>query len=114
MANENKPYLTYGVVKKRADLSYDEFKAYWKDVHAPIAAKMPGVTKYLQNHTIVVDGAGSTGGEPGYDGIVFLEFESKEAHDAAWETPEGVATLADVPNFLEEVRFEAVDSHTII
>lgn len=104
------PYLTLGTVKKREDMSYEEFQTYWRDSHGPLAATMPGLTRYIQHHTVVADGAEETG----FDGVVLLEFTSKAAHDAAWETPEGVATLADVPNFLSEVKFEGVTPYTII
>src|SRR5437899_6121762 len=58
-------------ITKRADLSHDEFFGYWKDVHGPIGARIPGVRKMVQNHRIVVPGDKY---RPTYDGMVELWF----------------------------------------
>ncbi len=85
------------LLTRRSDMSYEEFSKYWKDVHAPIGAKMPECKRYVQYHSGVAPAAG----EPAYDGVAFLQFEDMDALGRSWESPEGQATAADIPNFLD-------------
>jgi len=87
------------VLHRRPDMDRDEFRRYWRDVHGPIAARMPGLRRYVQDHALP-----GVFGEPPCDGIAELWFDSEEAMQAALASPEGVATLADVPNFLDRDR----------
>jgi uncharacterized protein (TIGR02118 family) len=50
---------------KKAGMSREEFRGYWKDTHAPIAKEMPGLKEYVQNHALV----DPEGHEPPYDGF---------------------------------------------
>ena len=88
------------VVHKRPDMGRDEFRRYWRDVHGPIAAKLPGLRKYVQNHSL----PDSASGDLPCDGIAELWFGSAEALQAALDSPEGAATMADIPNFLDPDR----------
>ena len=88
------------VVHRRPDMDRDEFRRYWRDVHGPLAARMPGLRKYVQNHAV----PDSPYGDPPCDGIAELWFESPEAMQAGFASPEGVATTADIPNFLDTDR----------
>jgi uncharacterized protein (TIGR02118 family) len=88
------------VLHKRPGMGRDEFRRYWRDVHGPIAAKMPGLRKYVQNHPL----PDAASGDPLCDGIAELWFDSAEALRAAFASPEGAATTADIPNFLDPDR----------
>ena len=88
------------VVHKRPDMDRDEFRRYWRDVHGPLAAKMPGLRKYVQNYPLPY----AAYGDPPCDGIAELWFDSAEALRVAFASPEGAATMADVPNFLDADR----------
>ena len=88
------------VVHKRPDMDRDEFRRYWRDVHGPLAAKIPGLRKYVQNHGL----PDSASGALPCDGIAELWFDSPEAMKAAFASPEGIATTADIPNFLDPDR----------
>src|SRR4029078_2347055 len=35
-------------VKRRSDLSPEAFHDYWRDVHGPLGAQVPGVRRYVQ------------------------------------------------------------------
>jgi uncharacterized protein (TIGR02118 family) len=100
------------VVYKRPDLSTEEFRRYWKDIHAPIAANIPGLRKY----TINPSQSDLDGSQPPYDGIAELYFDSAEASRTAWETPEGKAAFADAENFLtmERVRASLCEEISIV
>ena len=88
------------VLHRRADMGWDEFDKYWRDVHGPIAAKLPGLRKFVQHHAIP---AATPEGRP-CDGIAELWFDSPEALQAGLASPEGAATLADIPNFLDGTK----------
>jgi uncharacterized protein (TIGR02118 family) len=88
------------ILYKRPDMDHQEFRRYWKDVHGPIAAKMPGLRKYVQNHVL----PGAVPGQQPCDGIAELWFDSPEAMQAGLASPEGAATMADIPNFLDGAR----------
>lgn len=72
-----------------------EFDRYYREVHIPIARKMKG----LRGWTIGKCQSATPGEKPPYYMIVGLYAESREAMEAILDSPEGRATVADVPNF---------------
>jgi uncharacterized protein (TIGR02118 family) len=92
------------LIRKRSDLTSEEFRRYWSETHAPIAATMPGLRKYTQNHAV----PDPTQGDLALDGIAELSFDSPAAFQAALASPEGQATLGDVPNFLDADSVQVV------
>ncbi len=91
--------VVYVMFKKEA-MGREEFRRYWKDTHAPVAKKMPGLRGYVQNHAL----ADPEGNEPPYDGFEELYFESQEAMEEALGTSEGQATINDLPNFCDTAK----------
>ena len=81
---------------RRADMTGDEFREYWQNTHGPIAAKMPGLKKYVQNHALTTEE-----GEPPVAGVAEVYFDSVEALQDALASPEGEAALADLQNFTD-------------
>jgi len=71
------------------------FDRHYDEVHAPLAAKMPGVLRY----TVSRPGPGADGNPPAYHLVAVLNFESSEAMSASLGSPEGQAAVADLPNF---------------
>ncbi len=72
-----------------------EFDRYYHEVHIPLARQMQG----LKGWTIGKCQSIRPGEEAPYYMIVGLYAESREAMEAILQTPEGQATVADVPNF---------------
>ena len=95
-------------------MSFDQFCTYWREVHAPLAAQVPGVTKYIQRHIVPQNDDGEPDNGFGIDGLVVLEYESQEAHDAGWASPAGQAALADVPNFLGKHFVIVVEDNVVV
>lgn len=81
---------------KRADPIWDEFSRHWRDLHRPIAMRIPGLREYTENH-------GPERARLPY-GVAELYFDSPEAFHAALATPEGQAALADLGNFVGRER----------
>lgn len=78
--------------KKPADPA--AFDKHYFDVHAPLAAKMPGLRKME-----VARCYGAPGGEPRFYLQAEMYFDSKDALTAALASPEGKAAGKDVMSF---------------
>jgi len=72
-----------------------EFERYYRAVHVPLARKMKG----LAGWTIGKCNSGEADTAPASFLIVRLYAESAAAMQAVLDSPEGKATVADVPNF---------------
>lgn len=114
MPDRKKRYRTVALLGRKPGMSFAQFDAYWRDVHAPLAQKVPGVVHYIQRHIVPEGGAEEPDNGFGIDGLVILDYESKEAHDAGWASPAGQAALADVPNFLGKHYVIAVEDSIVV
>lgn len=72
-----------------------EFDRYYHEVHIPIARRMRG----LKGWTIGRCESATPGDVPPYYMIVGLYAETRADLEAILASPEGQATIADVPNF---------------
>lgn len=72
-------------LRRRPELSREEFQTYWRETHAPLVAARADVLKirrYLQVHTTDLDGLHAAfqkrnGGSPApFDGVAELWFDS--------------------------------------
>ena len=84
-------------ITKRPDRSDAEFFRYWKDVHGPIGARIPGLRHLVQSHTLL-DLAGLR--PPAFHGMAELWFDDLAALLAARQTPEFRASSADETHFI--------------
>lgn len=100
------------VLYRRPGLTRAEFRRHLAEVHAPLAKSLPGLKKYLQNH--VCDDPKRK--SPGWKAIVELYFENWEAMEAAWASPQGAASDADLTVFadLSKTTWSAVDELTLL
>ena len=77
-------------VRRRSDLTPEQFSRRWLEVHGPLVArlreKIPAMKRYVQSHTLhgpASDGLrASRGAKAPYDGITEVWFESVEAMGA--------------------------------
>jgi uncharacterized protein (TIGR02118 family) len=90
------------LLHRRADLSIDDFRRYWHDTHRPLLERLPGLRRLVLNDVL----PGPDGAEPACDGIAEDWFDSLEAMQAAFASPEAEAVTADVVNFLDLSRFQ--------
>lgn len=87
---------TIHLIKKKPELTFEEFKRYWLEEHAKIVKKLPGLKRYVIN--IVTECLSEY--RP-YDGVAELDFEDEESFKKAMESPVGQATKEDLLNFAE-------------
>lgn len=92
------PAKSIELVRLRADRSPEEGHRYWAQVHGPIAATIPQVSRYVQSH--LRPGAYGRGAPPFCDGLAVTWFESVDAMRASAGTEAYARTRADEANFL--------------
>jgi uncharacterized protein (TIGR02118 family) len=85
------------VLYKRPDISREQFRIYFRDVHRPLAEKLPGLRKYVQSFPADDPNRGL----PEWSAIVELYWDNKEAMEAAWASPQGNAATRDLGEFAD-------------
>ena len=92
--------LIYCITKKPG-MADEEFFKYWKNVHGPIGARIPGLRRLVQSHRINV----SSDVRPAdFDGMAELWFDDMAALLEARKSPEWRASGEDEKNFIDESR----------
>jgi len=103
-------------LRRRADLSLEEFQSYWLEQHAPLVrrhAQTLGIRRYVQSHTVITEideplrAARSMDPEP-FDGLAELHFDGVEALVRVLSTEEGQSIgaelIADEQKFVDLAR----------
>jgi uncharacterized protein (TIGR02118 family) len=99
-------------ITRKPSLSDAEFHRYWREVHGPIAKKIPQLRCYVQSHRIPFTGADST-----YDGAAEVWIENEAAMTELRQSPEYLkGALADEFNFIDMNRVEwlVTNDHVIL
>ena len=86
-------------ISKKAGLTDEEFTRYWRDVHGPIGARIPGLRRLVQSRRIKVEGE-----KADYDGMAELWFDNIPALQAARNSPEWKTSTEDERNFIDHTR----------
>ena len=80
-------------LNRRPGMSIEEFQRHWRDVHGPIASRLPGLRRYVQSQTR--RSAYEGGRVPVYDGVALTWFDSKEAALSTVATDEYARVVSD-------------------
>lgn len=104
--------LVYCITKKPG-LADEEFFRYWKNVHGPLGARIPGLRKLVQSHCLNVPGDKH---RPSYDGMAELWFDDVESLLAARQSPQWKASTDDELNFIDHARtgYFVSEEHVIL
>ena len=99
------------VLYKRTGMSSEDFQQHLRHLHGPLAKALPGLRKYVQNYVC----ADPKRKSPGWDAVVELYFDDWAAMEAAWASPQGAASDADLPLFADLTRttWSAVEEVTL-
>lgn len=95
----------HAVLFRRADLSHDQFLDYWHNVHGPLIAGLPDLTRHLlgyEQHPRLPASGGIGPDQP--DGVTVQRFASWDAFLAFLAEPGAEAMNADMSNFLDVDR----------
>ena len=98
-------------LRRRPELSLEEFQAYWRDVHAPLVRSVApalGIVRYVQSHTTSHPDLGNIlaargVSRPPFDGVAELWWDSAEALLAAGATEQASAAARTL--YEDEQRF---------
>jgi uncharacterized protein (TIGR02118 family) len=102
------------VITRKAGMAPDEFQHYWRETHAPIAARIPGVRRYVQCHVPLALYERAV--PPSYDGAAELWFDSLDALRDAMRSPELQAAQEDERNFIDHEKVFAIttEEHVVV
>jgi EthD domain len=118
--DQNGKFVFYVLLRKRKGITLDLFDNYWRDVHGPVCARLPGQHQYWQHHL-----AHSEGGiwpqingisyllpeDEQFDGIAELTFVS-DIHRQKWFS-EAAILMSDEHNlFSKAVGYVTTESNS--
>src|SRR5215831_10608867 len=85
------------VLYRRPDLSPARFHEILRDEHGPMAERIPGLRRYVQNHVA----ADPSRPHPGWDAVVELYWDERASMESAWRSPEGEAATRHLQEFAD-------------
>jgi uncharacterized protein (TIGR02118 family) len=85
-----------GTGYKRDDFTSEEFFRYWRDVHAPISGRAPGMRGYVVSEVLR-----KLQGELEADAFVEQWWDDEASLERASASPEIAAAWDDVPNYAQ-------------
>jgi uncharacterized protein (TIGR02118 family) len=88
------------VLYRRPDLSPEQFHENLRNQHGPMAERLSGLRRYIQNHVA----SDPSRPHPGWDAIVELFWDDWTAMEAAWKTPEGQRATSHLAEFVDLSR----------
>ena len=87
---------------RRPGMSPDDFRSYWHEQHQPLLERLPGLRRLVLNDVL----PGPDGAPGACDGIAEDWFDSPEAMQAAFASPQGQAVATDAAAFLDLARLQ--------
>jgi len=87
-------------VNRRPGMPLGPFRDYWRNVHGPLASRIPVIRRYEQNH--LAKSGYEDNRQPAYDGLAVTWFSSTADMKAGTTTSEYAETRADEPHFLPD------------
>ncbi|MGH7268546.1 MAG: EthD domain-containing protein [Candidatus Rokuibacteriota bacterium] len=99
-------------ITRRPGMSDAEFFHYWRHVHGPIGARIPGLRRLVQSHTLARTDEIR---RPEFDGMAELWFDDFEAVLAARRSVEWRLSTDDERHFVDPTRvaFFVTEEHEI-
>jgi uncharacterized protein (TIGR02118 family) len=105
-----------GLLQKRSDQMVEDFRKHWREPHGKLAAKLPDVRRYHQNHVVDREQRGITyaRGDKDFDGFSELWFDDLAAMSAAFAS-EPVRDLAeDERRFIGDLKLITAIQHVVV
>lgn len=98
------------LVTRKQGMSAEDFRDYWLETHAPLAAAIPGLRGYRINI------AGDPGRQPParYDGSAEIWFDDRAAMEAGLASAQGTVAGDDTERFAESIEFLVTEEHVIL
>ncbi len=97
-------------VRKKADMSDEDFREYWKTKHAPIAGEG---YEHLKEYTVRLVTRVPEGQEKPYDGVAELTWDDRDGFKADMASEVAKTSTDDLENFAEAFGLLFVEEHTV-
>ena len=91
------------MMRRRADLSLEQFRKHWLDPHGVMTAELPGVRNYIQSHCLDAPGTNALARELAIDGFPQLWFDDIAARHVAYTSPRIAECNIDSEQFIGAV-----------
>jgi len=103
-----------GLFNRRPELDEARFRQHWIGVHGPLAARLPGLGTYRQNH--ILERLYEAGDSPvqAIDGISQLSFDSVAAMERSDASPEYAACKEDIPKFQGGITILVIEADELM
>jgi uncharacterized protein (TIGR02118 family) len=106
-----------GLICKKPGWSNDEFRAYWREKHGPLAARAPNLREYWQNRVTdrLQRGIEFERGPWDFDGFSQLYFDERQQSDHAFtDSDMAAALIADEQHFLDGLHIITTEQHVVV
>lgn len=106
-----------GLIKKKRDWTTDQFVAYWRDKHGPLAARAPALRQYWQNAVTerLQRGIAFARGPWDFDGFSQLWFDDAGNADHAFNNSElASALIQDEQHFLGGLHIVTAEQNVVV
>jgi uncharacterized protein (TIGR02118 family) len=106
-----------GLLRKATGWTTDAFRAYWRDKHGPLAARVPYLREYWQNRVTdrVQRGIDFARGPWEFDGFSQLYFDdARQAHHAFKNSEIAAELIADERHFLGELLIVTAEQSVVV
>jgi uncharacterized protein (TIGR02118 family) len=105
-----------GLLTRKPGTTAEQFRRHWREMHGPLAAQMPGLRRYHQNHIVdsVQSEANCASGDWHLDGISELWFDDPAAMRAAVTSDAYRAVAADEPNCMVGTKVIVAEQNVVV
>jgi uncharacterized protein (TIGR02118 family) len=97
-------------LRKKADLSTEEFRDYWLTKHAPIARDG---YEHLQGYLVSLVTGAPEGQEVPYDGVATLSWEDRDGFKADMKSDVAATSTEDLANFTDGFGLLFIEEHVV-
>lgn len=108
--------IRMGLIRKKENLSFEEFSRYWVEVHGPIASNIPGLHKYNQNHVIDSEQRGIDYQRTPFvvDGFSQLWFDDQSSMRSNIGPYMTNILASDEAHFIDDLKLIVVEQNVVI
>ncbi|VTU31907.1 EthD protein [Variovorax sp. PBL-H6] len=103
-----------GLFNRRPGLDDAGFHAHWRNVHGPLAAKLPGMGTYRQNHILERIYEMPDSPVQAIDGISQLSFDSVAHMERSDASAEYQACKEDIPKFQGGITILVIEPDEVV
>src|SRR4051794_41848291 len=106
-----------GLLRKKPGWTTDEFRAYWRDKHGPLAARAPNLREYWQNPVSdrMQRGIDFARGPWDFDGFSQLYFDDADQAARAFTSSDVAAgMITDEQQLLGSLHIVTTEQHVVV